>query len=72
MICACLFPSREEFREKRVDDFFVVTFTIPGKLPELATDLNEDHDLCRQRTVDGLCSGRHESAGDLGGKRFDE
>jgi hypothetical protein len=46
MICACRFPSREKFREKRVDNFLVVTFAVPGKLPELAADLNEDHDLC--------------------------
>jgi hypothetical protein len=67
MVCACLFPSSEEFREKRVDNFLIVTFTIPGKLPELATDLNEDHNLCRQRTIDGLCGGCHECAGDLEG-----
>ncbi len=49
-----------------MDNFFIVTFTIPSKLPELATDLDEDHNLCRQGAVDGLCGGRYESAGDLG------
>ena len=65
MVCACLFPSGEKLREKGVDYFFIVTFAIPGKLPELAANLDKDCDSRGQRAVNGLRGSCYEAAGNL-------
>ena len=48
VIRPCLSPSGEEFREKRVDNLLVITFSVARKLPQFTTDLDEYRDFGRK------------------------